>query len=198
MTALRLAAAPARPSSRPGSVRSRAARESQHSQFAIRNMGIIFSERPRLAIKTRASADVADGAEKADGDVWGGGSIIDFDRSSKADRILAPAGANPFIILPGFGNDTSDYISPFGFPEQSLKFHLEQRGWKVFVPEVIRKDWIKVARGILTLDFWKGTCTVDPAYTWYLEEVAATVERALQETGAEQVDLVAHSAGGWL
>ena len=51
---------------------------------------------------------------------------------------------------------------------------------------------------IKTLAFYRGNCTTDPAYTWYLEKVEEAVARAKAATGASQVDLIAHSAGGWL
>eukprot|EP00955_Chlamydomonas_euryale_P009235 98955-Chlamydomonas_euryale.AAC.1 len=56
----------------------------------------------------------------------------------------------------------------------------------------------QVARAILTRGFWSSTLTTHPGYTWYLERLHATVGAALAETGAEKVDLVGHSAGGWL
>ena len=44
-----------------------------------------------------------------------------------------------------------------------------------------------------------GDGTTEPGYTWYLERVDATVRAALAANpGATAVDLVAHSAGGWL
>lgn len=113
-------------------------------------------------------------------------------------RAVAPANALPIVILPGFGNATTDYTAPFGNAEAALATHLEARGWRVFVLPVERKDWLGVTRGLLTLGYWSSSLTTHPGYTWYLERAAAAVARALQETGAQQVHLVGHSAGGWL
>lgn len=35
-------------------------------------------------------------------------------------------------------------------------------------------------------------------FRWYMDRVDATVKKVQAETGATQVNLVAHSAGGWL
>ncbi|MEW5308207.1 MAG: hypothetical protein WDW38_000183 [Sanguina aurantia] len=113
-------------------------------------------------------------------------------------RVMAPPGAPPIIILPGFGNARKDYTEPFGDKSSALVTHLEARGFSVYVPPLERGDWFKVARGLLTLKFWSSTLTTDPGYTWYLDRVAATVELARLETGSSQVDLIGHSAGGWL
>jgi hypothetical protein len=55
------------------------------------------------------------------------------------------------------------------------------------VVPVQREDWLRVARSFLTPGYWSSTLDTHPGYTWYLDRVAATVELALQETGAEQV-----------
>ncbi|PSC68432.1 GPI inositol-deacylase PGAP1-like [Micractinium conductrix] len=73
-----------------------------------------------------------------------------------------------------------------------------RRGFRCYVLPVERKDWFKVARALLTLAYWRGASTTHPGYSWYLERVAELVDQARRETGSEQVDLVAHSAGGWL
>ncbi|KXZ45266.1 hypothetical protein GPECTOR_56g362 [Gonium pectorale] len=121
-----------------------------------------------------------------------------WSRPAGVEQVQAPPGAPPIVVLPGFGNATTDYTEPFGNREAALATRLEVRGWRPFVVPVQRKDWFRVARGLLTRGFWRGGLTTDPGYTWYLERVAETVERALRETGAEQVVLVGHSAGGWL
>ncbi|EFJ43502.1 hypothetical protein VOLCADRAFT_121439 [Volvox carteri f. nagariensis] len=113
-------------------------------------------------------------------------------------QVDAPPGSPPIVILPGFGNASTDYTEPFGNKEAALATRLAVRGWQSFVIPVERKDWFRVARAVLTRRFWQGTLTTHPGYTWYLERVAATVEQAMRETGAEQVILVGHSAGGWL
>ena len=44
-------------------------------------------------------------------------------------RKTAPPGAPPIVILPGFGNNTKDYVNPFGDPDVSLVASLRARGW---------------------------------------------------------------------
>uniref|UniRef100_A0A7S3QUW5 Uncharacterized protein n=1 Tax=Dunaliella tertiolecta TaxID=3047 RepID=A0A7S3QUW5_DUNTE len=112
-------------------------------------------------------------------------------------RVEAPAQVRPIVILPGFGNNSNDYIAPFG-KQDSLVNSLKARGFPVYVVQVNRKDWFRVARALFTIRFWSSTLTTKPGYTWYLKRVNDAVEEALQETGAEQVDLIGHSAGGWL
>ena len=70
---------------------------------------------------------------------------------------------------------------------------MSARPWQ---PE--RKDWVKILRAVLSVGFWTGRSTTHPGYTWYLERVDEAVRRAMQSSGHERVDIVAHSAGGWL
>ncbi|KAG2487577.1 hypothetical protein HYH03_013856 [Edaphochlamys debaryana] len=123
---------------------------------------------------------------------------VAWSRPSGQPRVEAPPGAPPIVILPGFGNASTDYTQPFGNEEAAIATRLAVRGWRPFVVPVERKEWFGVAKALLTLRFWRGQLTTDPGYTWYLEKVAATVERARRETGSAQVVLVGHSAGGWL
>ena len=64
--------------------------------------------------------------------------------------------------------------------------------------QVSRRDWLRVARGLLAPGFWRAQLTTHPGYSWYLSRVRDTVLAARQATGAPQVVLVGHSAGGWL
>ena len=103
------------------------------------------------------------------------------------------------VILPGFGNCSDDYSAPFGDPSSSLITALNSRGFKAYVVPLQRKDWFKVARALLRPGFWSASLTTDPGYSWYLDMVDETVKRALRANpGTRQVDLVGHSAGGWL
>jgi len=115
-----------------------------------------------------------------------------------APRVSAASDQPPIVILPGFGNNTADYVAPFGEESRSISAALQARGFRVYVVDVLRKDWIKVARALMSRRYWTKSCTTDPGYTWYLDKVASTVEIALKDSGALQVDLVGHSAGGWL
>lgn len=113
-------------------------------------------------------------------------------------RVQAPAACPPVVILPGFGNCSEDYSSPFGNSEASISAQLIERGFEVHIVPVERKDWLKVAKGILSLDFWKGQLTTHPSYSWYLQRVRSTVQTALSNSESSQVVLIGHSAGGWL
>ncbi|KAJ9531424.1 hypothetical protein QJQ45_006860 [Haematococcus lacustris] len=126
----------------------------------------------------------------ASGDHWSCAGI--------AAPIQAPLNARPIVILPGFGNCTQDYEAPFGQSSDSLAANLRSRGWAVHVVRLERSDWFQVARALFTLKFWSSQLSTEPGYTWYLDRVQEAVQLALQASGAQQVDLVGHSAGGWL
>jgi len=131
------------------------------------------------------------------GPTWDKG-VLGF-QSLGAERVEAAGKEQPpVVILPGFGNNTEDYTAPFGQSDSSLVAALQARGFRPFVVDLERKSWIKVARSLLSWRFYNKTCTTSPGYTWYLDLVAAKVEQAREETGCSQVDLIGHSAGGWL
>lgn len=64
--------------------------------------------------------------------------------------------------------------------------------------QVLRQDWLRVARGLTSLEFWRSGLTTHPSYSWYLQRVKETVKEAMDTSGVQQVILVGHSAGGWL
>lgn len=99
------------------------------------------------------------------------------------------------LILPGFGNDSMDYMIP-----NSLVDSLKKRGWQedqICVLPVERLDWLKVfLRGALDLDFWRSNAPpTKPAFSWYLERIAAEIKEVKHD---ERIILLGHSAGGWL
>lgn len=114
------------------------------------------------------------------------------------DRVDATPDTPPIIICPGFGNSQEDYLSPGGAQNMGLVGCLKARGFKVEVMPVRRRDWIKALRSFTTPAYWKGTCTVDPSYGWFLACMKASVDSARLKYGSDQVTLLAHSAGGWL
>lgn len=123
------------------------------------------------------------------------------------------------LILPGFGNDMSDYYLS-QFPEGSLVQSLQKRGWKEdsirVLPLPKRSDWLQVFyKGALDPLFWAGQAPpVRPAFAWYLQRIADTIQdmtagydrnedkeeddERKQFTTPPQIILVGHSAGGWL
>lgn len=44
----------------------------------------------------------------------------------------------------------------------------QARGFRVFTVPLARTDWLRVARGLLTLGFWRGSLTTHPGYTWWV------------------------------
>jgi pimeloyl-ACP methyl ester carboxylesterase len=123
-------------------------------------------------------------------------------------KVVLRGDVPPFVILPGFGNDQVDYVTPNGLPEEvGLVAALERRGISaVSVVPIQRTDWLNVARGLTDLGFVAGNAQPEgPAFSWYVAKAKATVERAVaaREKSAEassdaRVVLVGHSAGGWL
>ena len=118
-----------------------------------------------------------------------------------------------FLILPGFGNDSSDYIMP-----QSLVSSLASRATtyhpyispdRIHVLPVQRTDWLTVfLRGVCDVDFWRSDMApTRPSFAWYLDRIYNEVNRIVAEQGSSQagvrqenvkVVLLGHSAGGWL
>lgn len=117
--------------------------------------------------------------------------------------------APPFVVLPGFGNDQADYVTPNGLPaEVGLQAVLARRGaGAVSVVPIVRTDWVNVAKGAADLKFIAGDAQPEgPAFRWYLQKAQLTIERAVAarraQAGHSEVDarvvLIGHSAGGWL
>ncbi|GBF96015.1 hypothetical protein Rsub_08830 [Raphidocelis subcapitata] len=150
------------------------------------------AQRPRAASNPGAITHVAATAPAP--------GLLSFDRDSVDSMgvALAPPNARPIVLLPGFGNCSDDYETPFGCAEEGLATQLRERGWHVEVMDLQRKHWFNVARSLLTLGVWRGALTTDPGYSWYIQRIADAVLRAQEATGADQVHLLGHSAGGWL
>ncbi|EIE24439.1 hypothetical protein COCSUDRAFT_35925 [Coccomyxa subellipsoidea C-169] len=114
------------------------------------------------------------------------GNVVPWRPTPKLSRVDAPVDTPPLVVLPGFGNCSKDYECPNGNPDDSMVAVLRRRGFRVYVAQVERRDWLNVGRAILSRKYWVGLCTVDPGYRWYLERIQ------------QAVHLVGHSAGGWL
>jgi hypothetical protein len=104
----------------------------------------------------------------------------------------------PMIILPGFGNDMIDYISPFNKgTEFGFLNSLNRRGIDADVVPIKRFQWLNYIRGTATVDFWRGCCKAGELYRFYYESVDLKV-REMYMKYKKPVILVGHSAGGWL
>jgi pimeloyl-ACP methyl ester carboxylesterase len=102
------------------------------------------------------------------------------------------------LILPGFGNDASDY-----YFKGSLVDSLQEQGWStqnIDVLRVARSDWLNVfLRGAVDWKFWTAEAgPTRPFFRWYLERISQQIQELCSEDESCRVVLVAHSAGGWL
>lgn len=73
-----------------------------------------------------------------------------FKKPEGVARVTAPPDAPPIVILPGFGNDSGDYLTPFGDEDASIAAALRARGWDVHVVQLERRDWTKILRAVLS------------------------------------------------
>jgi hypothetical protein len=53
--------------------------------------------------------------------------VLPYTRDPHLKEVKAPADARPLVVLPGFGNNTTDYTAPFGDTSLALTTHLEAR-----------------------------------------------------------------------
>jgi pimeloyl-ACP methyl ester carboxylesterase len=84
--------------------------------------------------------------------------------------------ALPTVILPGYMAGAGEY--------QDLERSLNQQGIPTVTVPIRWQDWVPTL----------GGRSVSPI----LRQLAATVQQVLQQSGAAQVNLIGHSAGGWL
>jgi len=100
-------------------------------------------------------------------------------------------GKSPVVILPGLGNADNDYTI--------LANALEDRGAHVVLPRLQRWEWAKNARGVFRFrEYFGGKLRPLPTLQWYVDKVTAAIGQCKEDTGADRVTLVAHSAAGWL
>jgi len=121
--------------------------------------------------------------------------------ASFSQRRSIPGNAR-ILILPGFGNDSSDYFLE-QFPQGSLVQSLCNRGWskeQIRVMPMQRSDWLQVfLKGALDLKFWQAQAPpTRPAFQWYLNRVSEQMQELCADSPDTQVVLLGHSAGGWL
>jgi len=138
--------------------------------------------------------------------------------AATARRPLQTIETTPVVICPGFGNDQIDYDRPLQQPrEAGMIAALERRGFppdNIFVVPVQRKDWLRVAGGLLDWKFYTNEAVpTGGGYGWYITRFRDTVDRAFDECNANssnsnsgttttssssRVLVIGHSAGGWL
>jgi pimeloyl-ACP methyl ester carboxylesterase len=54
-------------------------------------------------------------------------------------------------------------------------------------------------KGLLDVNYWRGTLNPRPTVDWYLDKVQKAIAQAVESSGEESnVTLLCHSAGGWL
>ena len=115
-------------------------------------------------------------------------------RSTRATASSAQkSSAAAVVILPGLGNNQSDY--------DELKQILESDyGHRVSVLPVTRLDWLRNAAGLTDSNYWKGTLSPRPTVDWYPNKISAAIEEIsrAEDAPSPSVTLLAHSAGGWL
>ncbi|XP_059458056.1 uncharacterized protein LOC132187682 [Corylus avellana] len=97
----------------------------------------------------------------------------------------------PAVILPGLGNNSSDYNKL----EVTLKQHY---GVPTVVAKVSRLDWLRNAAGLADPNYWSGTLRPRPVLDWYLKRVDEAVREAKELAQGGTLSLIGHSAGGWL
>ncbi|MGB3651177.1 MAG: lipase [Rivularia sp. (in: cyanobacteria)] len=82
----------------------------------------------------------------------------------------------PTVILPGFFESAEAYYG--------LEKSLQNLGFPTVTVPLQRRDWIAALGG--------------RPVTPILQQLDCTVKRTLQQFGASQVNLIGHSAGGWI
>jgi triacylglycerol esterase/lipase EstA (alpha/beta hydrolase family) len=82
----------------------------------------------------------------------------------------------PSILLPGYLAGASDYTP--------LQQHLQSLGYPTWVVPLRWQDWLQTLGG--------------RSVTPIIRQLDATVQQAMAESGADRVNLIGHSAGGWV
>ncbi|CAA3018487.1 uncharacterized protein LOC105168317 [Olea europaea subsp. europaea] len=117
-------------------------------------------------------------------------TISRTDDSSSSPATNTSSTLRPAVILPGLGNNTTDY--------QKLTLILKEYGVPTVVAKVSRIDWLRNAAGLLDPNYWRGTLRPRPVLDWYLRRVNEAVNEAKELAQDANISLVGHSAGGWL
>ncbi|KAG6423267.1 hypothetical protein SASPL_113658 [Salvia splendens] len=110
--------------------------------------------------------------------------------TSPLSQTDSSSSCRPAVILPGLGNNTTDY--------QKLALILKDYGVPTVTAKVSRIDWLRNAAGLLDSNYWRGTLRPRPVLDWYLQRVEEAVYEAKELAQGSTVSLIGHSAGGWL
>lgn len=103
-----------------------------------------------------------------------------------------------FVLLPGFGNDLVDYISPQGQSEVSISANFAKRGLTMDIVPIRRYMWLRILQALIKREFFSFTCRPDDLFSWYLDACDETIKKSGGKSPNGKVILVGHSAGGWL
>lgn len=109
---------------------------------------------------------------------------------SSTFQLITSSTPSPAVILPGLGNNTSDY--------QKLVLTLQDYEVPTVVANVARIDWLRNAAGLVDPNYWQGTLQPRPVLDWYLNRVDEAVNEAKELAQGGTLSLIGHSAGGWL
>ncbi|GFZ02686.1 alpha/beta-Hydrolases superfamily protein [Actinidia rufa] len=88
---------------------------------------------------------------------------------------LTTTNYRPAVILPGLGNNKSDY--------EKLEVTLKGYGVPTVVAKVSRIDWLRNAAGLADPNYWRGTLRPRPVLDWYLKRVDEAVNEAKELAG---------------
>ncbi|CAL5380777.1 unnamed protein product [Camellia sinensis] len=111
-------------------------------------------------------------------------------QQSTSSSPLTTFNYRPAVILPGLGNNTSDY--------KKLQLILNGYGVPTVAANVSRVDWLRNAAGLVDPNYWRGTLCPRPVLDWYLKRIDEAINEAKKLTGGGTLSLIGHSAGGWL
>ncbi|XP_047340348.1 uncharacterized protein LOC124943936 [Impatiens glandulifera] len=117
------------------------------------------------------------------------GTALQQEQQKPTPQLIA-VNHRPAVILPGLGNNTSDY--------KNLEIILNDYGIQTVVAKVSRIDWLRNAAGLVDPNYWRGTLRPRPVLDWYLKRVDEAVCEAKELAQGGTLSLVGHSAGGWL
>ncbi|KAL1528890.1 hypothetical protein AB1Y20_010213 [Prymnesium parvum] len=97
---------------------------------------------------------------------------------------------DPVLLCPAQFGTEADY--------SELKEQLEARGHPTRVVQLKRTDWFRLLPSVFSEDYWRAELKPENALPFYYEALEAAVASMRADFGGRQVQLVAHSIGGWI